>query len=482
VPRRVSPAWAGLLVLLFLPFLGHKALGFDEVSTYEAASRHPGALWEMLLHHTDATLGTWYWLQHPIATVMGSNAWALRLPALLAASGAVAVTARAGEVLGGRRTGALAALVLLANPVLWEYANESRPYTLGLLTASVTVLVIVRALQELVSRRLAVLYGVCALLTVYLQALFVLLLLAQGVALLVSASLRQNRARLLAPLAVAGLLTLPLAIVARTQSVQTSWIPYSSPYQVVAQTSAFFGSAGALTAVAAAAWLALLALAARQGSPTNRELLALGLGPPAALVALGVRLHILRSAYVLDALVPLSLAAAAGAVALLARRPGLRLPVIAALVLLAVGGFATEARRANLRENLRGPTSLIAAHAKVHDGLLYAPDWTRVGLSFWLQRAGGTRPTDLALRPVADVRDVPTLYLPERSRDDVLQAALERQRIWVVGYPRDKWRPTANTGGDVATELRQQGFHVTERRDFGITGVMLLEKEPAATP
>ncbi|MDX6221843.1 MAG: hypothetical protein QOD91_897, partial [Frankiales bacterium] len=133
-----------LLLVLALPPLLRQPLWYDEVATKDASRRSLGQLWH-LLQHTDAVFGCYYFLIH-LLLVVGTSAWWLRLPSLLATLAAVVLVGRIGRHLLSERMGVLAAVVFAVNPFVLAYAHDARPYALALLgvTAAASQLLLPR--------------------------------------------------------------------------------------------------------------------------------------------------------------------------------------------------------------------------------------------------------------------------------------------------------------------------------------------------
>ena len=454
VRRLPHPAWLAAVLLAELPVLGHRPLVRDEVISSEAGEKTVSALWHAV-GHIDAPLGCYYLLLHPWVQVSTSATW-LRLPSLLGMIVAVAVVTTTATRLGGRRAGLLTALVLLANPATWMFATFARPYSLALAAAAVTLHVVLAA------PRRAVLLGVAAALTLYLQGLFVLLLVAEGLLVL-----SRRQWRLAVALTAGGLLWLPLALKTTQQTDMTSWIPLTAPGSIASQTHELFGSDGALSGAALLVWLVLLAWSVRGGRP--REVLLLGAVPVAVLIALGLVIHVLGGRYALYLLLTTALALG---LALAARdRVPLAVPVV--LCLLAVASFGYEATLSYRQEDLPAAGAWLAAHDRPGDVLLFDPDYSRIGFLRTLDDTPGLDARDMALLPVTDVRKAGTFYLPEQSVAQIREDLAGLDRVWVLGYPGDDWRPTANPSGDVVgTTLKD--WTVSSDKGFGQFHVRLL--------
>ncbi|GAB3815488.1 glycosyltransferase family 39 protein [Micromonospora zhanjiangensis] len=150
-PGRPRPVvWLAPSVLtlaLALVGLDRAQLWRDELATWSAASRPVPDLFR-LTGHVDALSAPYYLLMHGWTTLVGDSVAALRLPSVLAMTGATAVTARLGQRLAGPRTGFLAGLLFAVAPSTSRYAQEARSYALATLLAVLATLLLFRALDR----------------------------------------------------------------------------------------------------------------------------------------------------------------------------------------------------------------------------------------------------------------------------------------------------------------------------------------------
>ncbi len=85
----------------------------------------------------------WCWSQ-----VAGTSEIALRVPSVLAMAGAAWFLVELGRELDRRLTGLIAALVFLANPIVFDYTANARPYPFELLLVVAAALYLVRWLRS----------------------------------------------------------------------------------------------------------------------------------------------------------------------------------------------------------------------------------------------------------------------------------------------------------------------------------------------
>lgn len=119
----------------------------DELATWSAASRTLPQLWTMV-HHIDAVLGVYYFGLHLWIAIFGDSAVAMRLPSVIAMTGAAAVVGLTGKRLGGARAGLAGGLIFALIPGVSRYAQEARPYAFAAFFAALATLLLLRAVQR----------------------------------------------------------------------------------------------------------------------------------------------------------------------------------------------------------------------------------------------------------------------------------------------------------------------------------------------
>jgi len=119
----------------------------DELATWSAASRTLPQLWAMV-HNVDAVLGVYYLGLHLWMAVFGDSATAMRLPSVLAMTGAAVVVAITGRRLGGASAGMVGGLIFAVIPSVSRYAQEARPYAFATLFAALATLLLLRAMDR----------------------------------------------------------------------------------------------------------------------------------------------------------------------------------------------------------------------------------------------------------------------------------------------------------------------------------------------
>jgi mannosyltransferase len=466
------PAYAPLLLIAIAAAgLGRLPLWRDEVASVVAASRHTSALWGMVLHSSDASVGLYYFLLAPVVRI-SQEPWALRLPSLLGAVVTVAVTIDTARRLAGRWAGFLAGVLLAGNGALLALAGTARPYTLAMMaaTCATRLLLITRPGR----RRRAVGYGLWVLLGTYLHAMTALLFLAHALALVLFrrfAPIRRSFALALGAVAVA---VVPLALLMRAQSVQTAWLPLVRSAGQVGEVAEQLAGG---TSLAARAWAVavvvgvVLALVLRPREAPVGPLAVMVALPPVVLIAVGAVTPILSSRYLVFVLPPLAVLAGLGWAAV-ARR--VLVPAAVAMSAVAVAVTVGWFHGATSPDDPEAAAAYLAAHDAPGDAIVFSPVWARTEMHYFLERRDDVVAADVALRPDTVEADVGSLYLPEADAAEIRSALLGARRIWVVGFPGNPWRPTPDTSAEVYAALHRPGTVVLDRW-FGDLDVRLVE-------
>jgi len=451
--------------------LGRLPLWRDEVASVVAAGRHPSALWGMLLHSSDASLGLYYFLLAPLVRIT-QEPWALRLPSLLGALVTVAVTVDTARRLAGAWAGFLAGVLLAGNAMLLALAATARPYPLAMMAAACATRLLLLAAAGRPRRAGA--YGLWVVLGVYLHAMTALLFIAHGLALVLFGRFAPIRRPFGLALGVAAVAAVPLAVLVRAQSVQTAWLPLVRSAAQVGQVAEQFAGG---TSVAARAWAVLvvggvvLAFVVRpRGAPVGPLAVLVAL-PPAVLIAAGTVVPLLSARYLVFVLPPLALLAALGWAAL---GRAVLVPATVALSVVAAAATVGWLRDGAFPDDPEAAAAYLAAHDAPGDAVVFAPVWARTELHYFLQRRDDVVARDVGLRPGTVEAAVPSLYLPEAGAAEIREALRRARRVWVVGFPGNPWRPTPDTSAEVYASLPQPRSVVLDRW-FGDLHVQLVE-------
>ncbi len=210
--------WPTLLALVVTSTgVGYAQPWRDELATWSAATRPLPDL-ARLAATVDATVAPYYLLLHGWVAVFGDSVTALRVPSVLAVTGAAGLTAVLGERLFGTRAGRLGGLLFAVLPSTSRYGQEARPYALATLLAVAATVLLVTALRR-PGRGWWTAYA--AVVTALGLTHLVALTLLAAHALAVRGAVR----RWLLALVPAALVAVPLALLARRQqSRQLSWV------------------------------------------------------------------------------------------------------------------------------------------------------------------------------------------------------------------------------------------------------------------
>ena len=198
-----------LAAVLRLSTLGAQSFWYDEAFTplhVLHSSLFTTLEW---LPKTENSPPLWYLLEWVDYRVLGSGAFALRLPSALAGIALVPVAWAIGRELADRAAAIACAALVTVGPLFVWYSQEARVYGLFMLTSGLAMLAFVRVLREPSGRRFAwfALAGALCLLTHYFA---VFLLAGMGIWLLADTRTRRRSLPALAVLALVGLALLPL--------------------------------------------------------------------------------------------------------------------------------------------------------------------------------------------------------------------------------------------------------------------------------
>ena len=491
---RYAPAGAAALAMLVLGWWGlarDSAMGNDEVATRWAAVLSLRGL-AHLLSNQDAVHGFYYLLMHAWA-VVGSSPLVLRIPSVLAMTGAVVLVAVLTRRLTGSGWAALfAGLVMALTPMISYYAQTARSYAMVLACVAGATLVLVRALGAEAAGtagkaggragRWWLGYGALVVLGGYLSEMSLLMLAAHGVTVLIARYGRGVVRRWAVTAAVSAVLVAPLVLLSVRQNGEVRWIPRPGLTALRVLFGDYFGSTTAI-AVLVLACAVIAVLPGRRGpgwwrgGVTLPSVAAPLLVAPALLLLaeslVGRPLYVDR--YVLYGEAGAAMLAGAGlwrAGQWASRRFGgnpalLWVPgvaVCACVLALQLGPQHRIRTPASRLFNFGGPSQYVGANARQGDGMMffnnlfrkaelgYPGDYAKTtdfGMAKSPERAGSFRGTD---KPFPAVHPLMLSY----------------QRIWVVGQvPSPRLRDPLLRAESLV--LRQQFRRIAEKRFHGIT-------------
>lgn len=443
---RVPWCWPALLALaLGFYQVDRPELWRDELASWSLATRPlPDLI--ATARHVDATDLAYYLLLHYWVAAFGDSTAAMRGLSVLAMAAAAACVTLAGRRLAGARAGLVAGLVFALVPSVSRFAQETRPYALEVLVATLATLLLLRALDVPELPRWAA-YGACLAVLGYVDivALSVVVGHAAGAAMRWWRD-RDNRQLWFAPAAAAGTaVCLPLAVVSSIQAGgQVRWI--ARPGADLTAFSFFGRNLFYSTSVAAVlVMLAVLAWAVdRHAAAFGTALTVL---PVAAVWVVSQGPH----AYFFSRYLLLTVAAWALLAGIALRRIDLRLAVAAVLAVALSGAGDQQVIRTPGAHNwpfypvssggywvdYAGAAGIIGQQVKDGDGAVYptgAQGWLMVGagVQYYLGRdlrPGVPAPRELFVAgPAVQARHLYPVLCRQAS------ACLGRHpRVWVIG-------------------------------------------------
>ncbi|TXS42528.1 hypothetical protein EAO72_13595 [Streptomyces sp. or43] len=225
MPRRLCAAGPAALTLLcgLWGITRGNSMWRDEAATWQVSHRAVPEIWH-LLGTADVVHGLYYLFMHRVFAVFGASLLSLRLPSVLAISGATALVTLLGTRLAGSCTGLAAGLSFALIPAVQQYAQEGRSYALVTACVALACLLLVAAVDRPGAGRWAA-YGTTVLAAALLNWFSLLVLCAHAVTLALARPLRTAVLRWAVAAATAVVGTLPLIMVSGTQTAQVAWIP-----------------------------------------------------------------------------------------------------------------------------------------------------------------------------------------------------------------------------------------------------------------
>jgi mannosyltransferase len=197
----------------------------DEAATQTAATRSLAQLWQMM-HTIDAVHGTYYAFMHFWIIAFGTSNFALRAPSMIAVGVACAGVVVLGKCLGSRRIAIFSALVFMVLPRVTWMGIEARSYAFTALVAVWLTIVLLHAIERRQSKWWAA-YSVLAAVGVMLNVYVALLVVAHGVALMISRRRRVLPRRVMTSWGIAAVLAAAFAWpIVRLVVGQTSQLPF----------------------------------------------------------------------------------------------------------------------------------------------------------------------------------------------------------------------------------------------------------------
>lgn len=437
MPRTALPAGPAALTLL-LGLWGitrENSMWRDEAATWQIAHRSVPEIWH-LLDRADVVHGLYYLFMHGVFAVFGDSLLSLRLPSVLAMSGATALVTLLGARLADRCTGLAAGLAFALIPAVQQYAQEGRSYALVTACVALACLLLVEAIDRPGAARWAA-YGATVLVAALLNWFSLLVLCAHAVTVAPSRPPRATVLRWGAASSAAVIGALPLIVVSKSQTGQVAWIP-------PARTGTLLGLLLTLLAGGLCAWLA------RPGKdlrlPRRARVPLTAMAAP-LLLAASLAHPVYLARYVLFSYLGLALliGAACRALTIRLRTPPRRL-IVPAMALAFLGlipvQLSLRAPAGRIDDVLSTAEDVAAVH-ETGDAVLYIPAARRD--TALVSPAAFTRIRDLAL--VRGPLESGTMNGVEGTPEQIAEAMPTVRRILVVS---DDGAPSAGTDRDRA--------------------------------
>lgn len=478
--REVSPdrfAVALAVVTTLVVALGSRSLTRplwrDEVVSATVAERSALDLWRVVTA-AEANMAGFYVVLRSWVLLFEDGVLAMRVFALAGtAASVVATTMLARRYLGQTAalvSGGTVGLVLVMSGMGVEV--RSYPWLPALASA---LLIAAERVSAAPCRRRTAVYAALVALSVSFHLAMVLLVLSQLAGGLLHARVSGGWRHLLAADLLADVLLAPLVpVVVLRAPVQTSWLQRFTLQSLIAP---HLGSALRTVAVVASVTFLLLARAVgirRMWTyPRDRAgpLLVLdAVLPVAGLLALSF----LRPLFSWRYAIPFLPAWVVLAVHALPRYRPLRTLLVLVGALAATVGVIR--RPAPYRvEDLRTAAEVVAHHSQPNDGLVFVPAFAEVGVQYYLRRTGRSEgPEKLAARP----SNPHVVFPPPPDPAALFNDVPSHPRIWVVGYPNDRWRPS---GPDATSALRDDLLRTSRLGFTTKLGDIVVERYDLAT-
>ncbi len=408
--------------------IGRRSLWLDEVLTVSVAMAPTNEL-PSLLGLNGGNMALHYVAMHGWVQ-LGTSEWVLRLPSLAFGLAALVVLYRLGRRLFDRQVAVTSTALMAVNGSWIHYSQEVRGYTLALLLILLSWTALLNALEQDRGRSW-ISYSILVALSGYAHLLSVAFIVAQAVYVLTRRA-AVNR-RYVAATATAGLLLVPLAIVALGPSASPpSWIAPLNLNQLTAVVHFLAGGTSTfLVLCQLALWVAgslilVRWMSARELVQPGRLLLSWAVVPIAVTVLISTVEPMLIGRYVFSALPAYCLLASLAITRVGQRAGNAVLAGICVLALVTTGVFAHE------EENWRAAAAELARDGSPNDGVLFVPVRGRAPLEYQAMQLGhGQRTLPQPVAPSEPWKRPRRIY---PSQDDGVgpKDLLDHDRIWVV--------------------------------------------------
>jgi mannosyltransferase len=408
-----------LALALGLAHLGEKSLWLDEGVSFASASGEVGSVGHVI--EVEPNFALYYGVLH-VWQLFGTSEFWLRLLSVLAFAVAVLLTAAVAARIFGRPAAAIAALLIAVNGLALTHAQEVRSYTIAMALAAATTLLFLDAVERPTGRRWAA-WAAVSIVAVLMHPFCGFVLAGQVLSLaLLPRDLVPWRQAGLATLGT-GLAVVPLGVLlANSPTERIEWIPAPDLDAVIGYAERVAGGGVQLAAYLVLGVIAVVpvALAARGAHWRNPQTWRVGLvvlwllSPFVLGLVVSLAQPLLQSRYLIVALPPLIILAAAGLVRL--RWAPAIVAVLVALLAFGVDDVSEQYRRQSA--DWRSAATVIADRADETDTVVVHP-LGAPALAYYLKRDNAAV-TDPAYGP-------PVLARGPSSLD-------ARDRVWLVHF------------------------------------------------
>jgi mannosyltransferase len=475
IPAVVATALAAVLSLLWI---GRKSMWIDETSSVFYAYDW-SEMWQELLHH-EANMWFYYILLHLWLKLGDSEAWLRSLSALFTVA-TVPILYLLGRRLFDRRAGAIAAVLLAANPFLIHYAQEVRGYALVVCFVTLASYLFALGLERR-TYALWVAWAASTALGIYTHFFAALVCLVQLLSLPWVGRRQLPWRGVALGLAALALFLLPLVLFEPLGSDQVGWIqrPWSS--RVIINFYRYAAGSRSLLAFYALSGAITLLWAARRSAPgtcpstrwRHLYVVAWAVLPVLITFVFSRKAKPIFEARYLIIVVP-ALALLGGACVAGLPRAWLRCLTVAALLYLSarcLHWYYTDYDK----ENWRDASAWVLAQARPGDAAVFYWYSGREAFHYYLRRAGpgATQVNLLDLTTQAENRNNPRYRLDLRRLERM--AALY-PRVWL--FLRGD---TRNEDCVAILKILEAHYRCVAKKGFPYVGVRLFEKPAGREP
>jgi mannosyltransferase len=233
----VGPLMVALGLGLFR--VGEKSFWLDEALSVMFADT-PASIWDALWTVGEMNMIGYYALLNVWMT-LGDSETVARLLSVVFAVAAVPVVWALGRRLIGVVGAGIAALLMAVHPMFIQYAQEARGYSLLVLVAALSTLLLMRAIERPTTARW-LLYGAVLGLSAYVHLFAVFVAPAHALMMILRRSAISRPASALAAIGLSVVLAAPaLVFLALSDTDQLTWLPQAHLEQIAAVAIALLG-------------------------------------------------------------------------------------------------------------------------------------------------------------------------------------------------------------------------------------------------